>query len=113
MTDGAAGRVMVVDDNPQNVALIQAQLGREGYAVSSATDGRAGIAAAAADPPDVILLDVMMPGLDGYEVCQWLRADTRTATVPIVMLTALHERADKLRALDAGADDFLSKPVDR
>jgi PAS domain S-box-containing protein len=109
----SAGRVLVVDDNPQNVMLIVAQLERAGYTVSSATSGRAGLAAAIEDPPDLILLDVMMPGMDGYEACRQLRAARPTANVPIVFLTALHERADKLRALEAGADDFLSKPVDR
>jgi signal transduction histidine kinase len=113
VTQQSAGRVLVVDDNEQNLALIRAQLELAGYVVSTATSGGAGLAAAAADRPDLIVLDVMMPELDGYEVCQRLRADAATASTPIVMLTALHERADKLRALETGADDFLSKPVDR
>jgi signal transduction histidine kinase len=107
------GRVLVVDDNPENVALISAQLRRAGYAVRAAPSGRAGLDAIATDRPDLVLLDVMMPDLDGYEVCRQLRAEPATQTLPIVMLTALNDRSDKIRALEAGADEFLSKPVDR
>jgi PAS domain S-box-containing protein len=107
------GRVLVVDDNPENVALIRAQLHRAGHTVAVASSGQAGLEAALAAPPDVVLLDVMMPGMDGYEVCRRLRADPRTHALPIVILTALHDRTDKIRALEAGADEFLSKPVDR
>src|SRR5581483_5580475 len=106
-------QILVIDDNPQNVALVQAQLERAGYRVTCAESGTAGLDAAERMHPDLILLDVMMPGMDGYQVCEILRRNPSLSAIPIVMLTSLHERADKLRALDSGADDFLSKPVDR
>jgi signal transduction histidine kinase len=109
----ARGRVLVVDDNPENVALIKAQLERAGHAVATALSGGAGLAAVAAEPPDVVLLDVMMPGIDGYEVCRRLRAEPATRALPVVVLTALDDQTHKIRALEAGADDFLTKPVDR
>ncbi len=108
-----AARILIIDDNPQNAALVTAQLQRDGYAVTSASTGRTGLERAAADAPDVVLLDIMMPGMDGFEVCRALRADPHTRAVPVIVLTSLQERTDKLRALQAGADDFLSKPVDR
>ena len=105
--------ILVVDDHPDNIALIRAQLEREGHTVSVAMDGNAGLEAAAAGRPDVILLDVLLPDLSGYEVCRRLRASNATRATPILMLTALQDRADRLQGLEAGADDFLSKPVDR
>ncbi|MHB8617981.1 MAG: response regulator [Chloroflexota bacterium] len=109
----AQGRVLVIDDNPQNVALIRAQLERAGYEVTGALGGRVGLEAIAASQPDLVLVDIMMPGMDGYDVCRILRQDEATRALPVIVLTSLQERADKLRALEAGADDFLSKPVDR
>jgi PAS domain S-box-containing protein len=113
MPDPRAATVLVVDDNPQNLALVQAQLERAGYRVTTTESGRDALEIAANDPPDLILLDVMMPGLDGYEVCRRFRTGNYAASIPIVMLTSLQEQTDKLRALQAGANDFLSKPVDR
>jgi signal transduction histidine kinase/CheY-like chemotaxis protein len=107
------GTVLVVDDQAANRELLSAYLDGVPCAVAEAEDGEAALAAVAARPPDVILLDVMMPGLDGYAVTERLKADPRTATIPIVLVTALHERADRLRGLEAGADEFLTKPVDR
>src|SRR5947209_8388902 len=113
MTAEREAHILVVDDMAQNVALVQAQLERAGYHVSSALSGQEAIDRALTGHPDVILLDIMMPGLDGYEVCRQLREKDSTRAVPIIMLTSLHEKADKLRVLDTGADDFLSKPIDR
>ncbi|HLG51374.1 MAG TPA: response regulator, partial [Chloroflexota bacterium] len=112
MLDDRPPHVLIIDDNAQNVALITAQLRRAGYTVSAAATGRLGLEAAR-QGPDVILLDVLMPGLDGYEVCRHLKADEATRPIPVIMLTSLRDRSDKIRALEAGADDFLSKPVDR
>src|SRR5438105_2212256 len=100
-----AAVVLVIEDNPANMALIRAQLERADYRVIGAADGPAGLAAALVDPPDLILLDIMLPGLDGYEVCRRLRASEATRAIPIVILTSLSERADKIRALETGADD--------
>jgi PAS domain S-box-containing protein len=113
LTAEQVAQILVVDDNPQNVALMKAQLERAGYAVISAQSGTEALDAAFATQPDLVLLDIMMPGLDGYEVCRRLREDESTQATPIIMLTSLQDRADKLRALETGADDFLSKPVDR
>ncbi|HLH27239.1 MAG TPA: response regulator [Chloroflexota bacterium] len=107
------GTVLVVDDQAANRELLAAYLEAVPCAVREAPDGTAALAAIAADPPDVILLDVMLPGLDGYAVTERLKADPHTATIPVVLVTALRERADRLRGLEAGADEFLSKPVDR
>src|ERR1700730_16437021 len=107
------GRVLFIDDNPQNVLLVRGQLEREGYLVDSALSGQQGLDSALAQPPDLILLDIMMPGLDGYQVCQLLRENESTSAVPVIVLTALNEKTDKMQAYESGADDFLSKPVDR
>src|SRR5712692_1906867 len=108
-----SARVLVVDDNPQNVLLIRGQLEREGYVVDSALTGQEGLDSALAQPPDLILLDIMMPGLNGYQVCQLLRENEATRAVPVIVLTSLSEKSDKMQAYESGADDFLSKPVDR
>ncbi len=113
MTEQRSPAILVIDDNPQNLGLVRAQLERAGYRVTTAEGGRDGLAIAAKEPPDLILLDIMMPGMDGYEVCRRLRVEGYARTIPVLMLTSLQERADKLRALEAGANDFLSKPVDR
>jgi putative two-component system response regulator len=99
-----------VDDIPQNVDLVSSLMRSEGYEVSSAADGLEALVKVAAAPPDVILLDVMMPELDGYAVCRQLKAHPETRLVPIVLITALGDEADKLQGIEAGADDFLTKP---
>jgi putative two-component system response regulator len=105
-------RILVVDDDERNLELMEAMLIPLGYRVELARDGREALVEARKSPPDLILLDVMMPGMDGYEVVRQLKRDKRTGNVPIVMVTALVEVEDKVKALEAGADDFLSKPVE-
>src|SRR5499427_3454231 len=106
-----SARVLVVDDVEANVKLLEAKLSSEYFDVLSAYSGRAALAIAKEEVPDVILLDVMMPRMDGFEVCRQLKADPRTADVPVVMVTALSDVANRLHGLEVGADDFLTKPV--
>ncbi len=105
-------RVLIVDDIPANVRLLQAKLEADYYEVMAATDGVSALQAAADFQPDIILLDVMMPGVDGYEVCRQLKANPDTRHIPIILVTALDGREDRLSGLEAGADDFMTKPVD-
>jgi two-component system, cell cycle response regulator len=105
-------RILVVDDIEANVRLLEAKLSAEYYEVETASDGVTALAMAAANPPDIILLDVMMPGMDGFQVCRRLKDDPATRHVPVVLVTALDGRADRIQGLEAGADDFLTKPID-
>lgn len=105
------GRILVADDNPANVKLLEGLLGFHGYEVEAALDGEAALASIRARVPDLLLLDVLMPGLDGYEVCRAVRSDPALAMLPVVMVTALEDREERVRGLEAGADDFLSKPL--
>ena len=107
-----AGRIMVVDDDPNSQRLMAQLLGKDGYELVFAPNGGAAIEAAMHKTPDVILLDVIMPQMDGFEVCRHLRLDPLLAEVPIILVTSLGDRASRLRGLEAGADDFISKPVD-
>jgi sigma-B regulation protein RsbU (phosphoserine phosphatase) len=107
-------KILVVDDVPRNVRLMDLILKAEGYRVVVAYSGREALEKVETEQPDLILLDVMMPGMDGYEVCRKLRRNRRTRVLPIVMITAYERGVEKkIEALDAGADDFISKPFDR
>jgi two-component system cell cycle response regulator len=105
-------RVLVVDDILSNVKLLEAKLTAEYFEVVSAFNGQECLARMAEQVPDIVLLDVMMPGMDGFEVCRRIKANPRTAHVPVVMVTALDQPSDRVAGLEAGADDFLTKPVD-
>ncbi len=105
-------RVLVVDDILSNVKLLEAKLSAEYFEVISALNGDQALARIAVELPDIVLLDVMMPGMDGFEVCRRIKADPKTAHIPIVMVTALDQPSDRVTGLEAGADDFLTKPVD-
>jgi two-component system cell cycle response regulator len=104
-------RILVVDDILPNVRLLEAKLTAEYFDVITASDGPSALQIAEAEMPDLILLDIMMPGMDGFEVCEHLKADPKTRHIPVVMVTALSDVNDRVRGLKAGADDFLSKPV--
>ncbi len=105
-------RILIVDDVPANVRLLEAKLTAEYYQVATARDGLEALSWARRWQPDLILLDVMMPGMDGLECCRRLKQDARTAHIPVVMVTALHAVPERVTALEAGADDFLTKPVE-
>jgi len=105
-------RVLIVDDIPVNVKLLEARLLAEYFEVVTASSGAAAIEICRSQDIDIVLLDVMMPEMDGFECCQLLKADAATAHIPVVMVTALDQPSDRVRGLEAGADDFLTKPVD-
>ncbi|MBN9082621.1 MAG: PleD family two-component system response regulator [Rhizobiales bacterium 62-17] len=105
-------RVLVVDDILANTKLLEARLTAEYFDVTTATNGLDALALCASGQCDIVLLDVMMPEMDGFEVCRRLKSDPATAHIPVIMVTALDQPADRVKGLDMGADDFLTKPVD-
>jgi adenylate cyclase len=104
-------RILVVDDTPSNVKLLADILQAKGYAVVTATNGAEALARTEREAPDLVLLDVMMPGMSGYDVCRKIRANPATAMLPVIMVTALDPAQERVKGIDAGADDFLTKPI--
>jgi two-component system, cell cycle response regulator len=105
-------RVLVVDDIPANIKLLEARLSAEYFEVLTATNGQEALDVCASERVDIVLLDVMMPGMDGFEACRRLKSSPKTHHIPVVMVTALDQASDKIQGLESGADDFLTKPVD-
>ena len=105
-------RLLVVDDDQRNIKLLEALLAPEGYAIVEAGSGEEALAAVVMERPDLVLLDIVMPGMDGFETCERLRAAPESAVLPVIMVTASGAR-EKVRAIEAGADDFIQKPVDK
>jgi DNA-binding response OmpR family regulator len=103
-------RVLIVDDEPNIVLSLQFLLSREGYEIDIARDGESALEIAARNPPDLVVLDLMLPGLDGYEVCRRLRAAPATAAAKIVVVTARAREAERVRGLEEGADAYVTKP---
>ena len=108
----AAARVLVVDDNPMNRDLLARRVARLGHSVALAEHGRAAVDEITAAPFDIVLLDVEMPEMNGYEVLAWLKSDPERARIPVIMISAVHDSEDIARCIELGADDFLPKPFD-
>jgi CheY-like chemotaxis protein len=106
-------RVLIADDNPQGVELLEAYLSERDYEVATAADGEATLQKVRAWKPDLILLDIMMPKISGFEVCKRLRADAALRDITVLMITALDQPSDIDRAVEAGANDFLTKPINK
>jgi CheY-like chemotaxis protein len=107
---GTLGDILVVDDQPVNVRLLAAMLSQLGYKVRKATSGEMALTAIHAEPPDLILLDITMPQMDGYELCEILKKDSKTADIPVIFVSALDESMDKTKAFEVGAVDYVAKP---
>jgi len=106
-------RVLIAEDDPQSAELLEAYLSGTGYEIKTAADGQEALQKVQEWHPDLILLDVMMPRISGFQVCKQVRADPKTRTIAILMITALDQPSDVDRAVDAGTDDFLTKPINK
>ena len=106
----AKGCILVIDDETDLIELVRYNLEQEGFQVKSAVDGESGLNIAIQESPDLVLIDLMLPGMDGLEVCRSLRADNRTAAIPVIMLTAKSAESDRVVGLELGADDYVVKP---
>ncbi len=113
MSEGSAAKILVVDDTPMNVTMLADILTFRGFSVATASGGREGLAKVKSERPDLVLLDVMMPDMNGYEVCREIRKDPESEMLPVVMITALDPSGERVKGIEAGADDFLTKPVNQ
>ncbi len=104
--------ILVVDDTPDNLRLLSGILSAKGYKVRPVPNGKKALSAAKAKPPDLILLDIMMPGMDGYAVCEKMKADESTREIPIIFISALNEVPDKVKAFSQGGVDYIIKPFE-
>ena len=104
------GSILVIDDEKDLIELVKYGLEKEGFLVRGVLDGESGLSTAARDVPDLVIVDLMLPGMDGLEVCRRLRSDSRTAGIPIIMLTAKSAESDRVVGLELGADDYVTKP---
>ena len=109
----ALKKILVVDDTPVNVKILVDLLTLKGYETSTAASGAEALAKIEAHAPDLVLLDVMMPGMNGYEVCQKIRSNPATSILPVVMVTALYPSQERIKGIEAGADDFVAKPINQ
>lgn len=107
-----AKRILIVDDNPEMVEMLRFALHSEGYAIRTAVTGREALKKALLSPPDLVLLDLVMPGLSGFTVCERLRSHSATASVPIIMVTGLPGEFPRLAGMEVGADDYIRKPFE-
>ncbi|MEB3273296.1 MAG: response regulator [Prochlorothrix sp.] len=106
----SAGSILIIDDVPENIRVLSHLLQQQGYILRKAVNGKLGIRSAKLLPPDLILLDIKMPQMDGYTVCQVLRKDPTTADIPIIFMSALDETLNKVRAFEVGGQDYITKP---
>jgi len=106
----AKGRILIIDDEEDLIELVRYNLEREGFQVKGATDGESGLDLASKETPDLVIVDLMLPGIDGLEVCRALRSGSRTSSIPVIMLTAKSAEADRIVGLELGADDYVTKP---